>query len=147
MKRVASVLVLLLVGSAVMAGTTSAGGNGSEKTVLRNTTSYSCGGGANPAPDSDSFAVLNERNGTLSAEVVLRNARPNATYTVWVIQTPSGADCGSPDLTITTNGQGNGTGHWDEPILPGNNGAWVAAFAFGSSGPGQFLYGPAAVLS
>lgn len=144
MRRTAILAAFVLMGAAITAGTTSAGGNGAQKTVLRHTTSYTCGGGANPAPDSDSFAVLNAHGNTLSSEVVLRNAIPNATYSVWVIQTPSGADCGTVDFTITTNGQGNGTSHWEEPILAGSTGAWVAAFT--SFAPGGFLYGPAATL-
>jgi hypothetical protein len=144
MKRTIRLFGLVLLATALSAGTTFAGGNGAQKTTLLNTTSYSCGSGANPAPESASFAVLNAHDNTLSAEVVLRKALPNATYTVWVIQTPSGADCGTPNLTITTNGQGNGTGHWDEPIIPGSTGAWVAAFA--SFAPGGYLYGTNAVL-
>ncbi len=145
MKRITMALALMLAAAAVTAGATSAGGNGAEKTVLRQTTTYTCGGGAAPAPASDSFAVLNARNGRLMAEVVLRHAIPNATYTVWVIQTPTGADCAASDFTMTTNGQGNASRHWEEAILAGNTGAWVAAF--NSFAPNGFLYGPSAVLS
>jgi hypothetical protein len=145
MKRIATALALVLVAAAVTAGTTAAGGNGAQKTILRHTTTYTCGGGAVPAPASDSFAVLNARNGKLMAEVVLRHAIPNATYTVWVIQTPSGADCATPNFTMKTNGQGNAARHWEEPILAGTTGAWVAAF--NSFAPNGFLYGPSAVLS
>jgi len=145
MKRITTVLALLLAAAAVTAGTTPAGGNGAEKTVLRQTTSYTCGGGANPAPASNSFAILNARHGKLMAQVVLRHAIPNATYRVWIIQTPTGADCGTQDFTVKTNGQGNASYHWEEPVLPGNTGAWVAAFnSFAANG---FLYGPMAVLS
>lgn len=145
MKRITMALALMVALAAITAGVTSAGGNGAEKTVLRHTTSYTCGGGANPAPASNSFAVLNARNGKLMAQVVLRHAIPNATYTVWVIQTPTGADCGTPNFTMTTNAQGNASHHWEEPILAGNTGAWVAAFNSGA--PNGFLYGPMAVLS
>ena len=145
MKRITTALALTLVVAAVTAGVTSAGGNGAEKTVLRHTLSYTCGGGANPAPASNSFAILNARNGKLMGQLVLRHAMPNATYTVWVIQTPTGADCNQPNFTVKTNGQGNASHHWEEPILPGNTGAWVAAFKFAA--PTDALYGPAAVLS
>jgi hypothetical protein len=144
MKRITTALALVLLVGAITAGTTSAGGSGAQKTPLLNTTNYTCGGGALPAPESDSFAVLNARNGKLMGEVVLRNAIPNATYRVWVIQTPSGADCPTQDFTMTTNDQGYAASHWEESILAGNTGAWVAAFT--SFAPGGFLYGPNAVL-
>ena len=97
MRRIVTALAVVLLAGATITATTSAGGNGAEKTPLLHTTAYTCSTGAFPAPESDSFAVLNSRNGKLMAEVVLRHALPNATYTVWVIQTPSGADCGAPD--------------------------------------------------
>jgi hypothetical protein len=145
MKRITIAVALVLTAAAVTAGMSSAGGNGAEKTVLRHTFSYTCGGGANPAPASNSFAILNARNGKLMGQLVLRHVIPNATYTVWVIQTPTGADCAQPNFTVKTNGQGNASYHWEEPILAGNTGAWVAAFNSGA--PNGFLYGPSAVLS
>ena len=134
-------LLACLVGVAALAVPSAfAGGSGAQKINLMASTTYTCGGGTVPGsgPLLDSFAVLNQHGDTLSAEISIKKGIPNATYTIWVIQTPSGSDCGSPDTTLTTNGQGNGNVHWDEPIIAGSTGAWVAAFNSFSTGGFQY---------
>jgi hypothetical protein len=61
----------------------------------------------------------------LIAEVALKNALPNTTYNVRLIQTPSGADCGVFDGTLTTNSEGNGNTNIQEPALLGTTDAFV----------------------
>lgn len=65
-------------------------------------------------------------NHQLIAEVTLKNALPNTTYNVRLIQTPSGSDCFVVDTTLTTNAQGNGNANVMEAELPGTTGAFVA---------------------
>ncbi len=73
------------------------------------------------------FAIINKtRSGKLIAEVSLKHARPNTTYNVRLIQTPSGSDCGVVDGTLTTNVRGNGNAHIQEAVLAGSTGAFVA---------------------
>jgi hypothetical protein len=71
------------------------------------------------------FAVIHEHGGNLATEVALKHALPNTTYAVFLVQTPSGADCLARDTSLTTNGRGNGNVHWSEPMMPGTTGAWV----------------------
>lgn len=75
------------------------------------------------------FAIIHTTgSGRLMANVVLQNAEPNTTYSVRLIQTPSGAGC-SPLIgpnTITTNASGNGTINIQEPLMTGTTDAFVA---------------------
>ncbi len=68
----------------------------------------SCSTGAEPTPKTFGFAVLNTPGDetTLSGEVALKHATPNATYNVVVVQGVCLAF--TPVGEITTNGQGNG---------------------------------------
>lgn len=138
--RLRKTLATLVAGAALVGAVASsawAGGNGAQKVPLTTSLNYTCGGGAIGGAETKSFAVLNQHNGLLSAEIQIKDGTPNATYTVWVIQTPSGSDCGEPNATITTDANGHGSLHYSEPIIPGSTGAWVAAFAnFGSDGHG-----------
>lgn len=55
---------------------------------------------------------------TVSADVVLKDASPNTTYLIQLVQS-DGTGCGQVDGTLTTNGQGNGEALVTEPISPG----------------------------
>ena len=76
-----------------------------------------CGAGGTPTPGTFGFAVFNTpgHETTLSGEVALKHAAPNATYPVEVLQ-----DCGSTFVgTITTNTKGNGNLHFTTERDPG----------------------------
>ena len=70
-------------------------------------------------PETNGFAVIVRVDGNVVAEVSLKGGLPNTTYNVRLIQTPSGSDCFTFDGTLTTNGQGNGNAHIEEPLLAG----------------------------
>jgi hypothetical protein len=92
------------------------------------------------------FVVLNTNaGGDLIAEVVLQGARPDATYYVFVNQSPG--DCPTPASgTITTNGQGNGSGHFVEPRNPTATSFWISALTFGQP-VAQGIHSQAVVLN
>lgn len=77
------------------------------------------------------FVIINKTgSGKLIANVVLKNAAPNTTYNIRLIQTPTSAtnDCGSflaGEATLTTNAQGNGHVNYQEPVLIGAHDAFV----------------------
>jgi hypothetical protein len=110
-------------------GTSSAlaGGSGAQKVPFVHDQSGLCQEGLPPGTPGtgNGFAVLNEDAGNVAVQVALKHALPNTTYSVRLIQTPSGADCFSLDTTLTTNREGNGNVHWSEPIMPGTTGAFV----------------------
>jgi hypothetical protein len=67
--------------------------------------------------DGFGFAVINApANGTVAATVSLKGVQPDTEYSVFLIQ--GVADCGgTPDGTIMTNRQGNGTAYVSEPSV------------------------------
>jgi hypothetical protein len=86
--------------------------NGATKVNLLADSSGSCGSGATTGtPGYGSAIIKRDGNGTLSAEVHLTNATPNHTYTLEIVQTPSGAGCFVGTTTLTTNNQGIGNAH------------------------------------
>jgi hypothetical protein len=62
---------------------------------------------------------------TLSGEVALKNAVPNVTYEVLVIQYPS---CQGTKATLTTHKQGNGSLHFTTERRPLNTKFFVDVF-------------------
>jgi hypothetical protein len=68
------------------------------------------------AADGFGFAVMNApANGTVAATVSLKGLQPDTEYSVFLIQ--GNSDCGTPDGTIMTNRQGNGTTYVSEPSV------------------------------
>jgi hypothetical protein len=70
------------------------------------------------------FALIVHGPQGVHATVVLRDGRPDATYTVYLIETvgvPSGPpmDCLVPDATLMTNHAGTGVALIRESLLPG----------------------------
>jgi hypothetical protein len=70
------------------------------------------------------FALIVHGPQRVHATVVLRDGRPDATYTVYLIETvgdPSGPpmDCLVPDATLMTNHAGRGVAVIRESLLPG----------------------------
>jgi hypothetical protein len=82
--------------------------------------------GLDPAPGDDvsqpgpGFVVFSQDRdaNTVSANVVLKDAAPNTTYPIRLIQS-DGSNCFTVDATLTTNKQGNGQAKVVEPIHPG----------------------------
>ena len=86
----------------------------------------SCNVGATGGTDTNAFTVINFNGaGQVGATVSIKDGAPNATYSVSLVQTPSGENCFATEATLTTNKQGNGTVHLDEDVLPGTTGAFV----------------------
>src|SRR5579863_2807619 len=105
----ASVAVTALIG--LTAGPAFAD-NGATKVQLLADSSGNCGSGASGGTSGYGFAIIKtDGNGTISAQVVLQNATPNQTYSLEIVQTPSGSGCFVGTATLATNGQGNGTAH------------------------------------
>lgn len=61
----------------------------------------------------------------MAASVDFKNAAPDTIYEVFLVQTPSGADCLTLDGFLTTNANGNGNANVNEPLLPGTTDAFV----------------------
>ena len=91
-----------------------------------------CSGGLvnppSPLPTGNGFVVLNAANGVVSGEVSVKNATPNTTYNIDLVQTPSGTDCFVYNFSLTTNSQGNGNVHVSAPQHAGDTGAFVDLF-------------------
>ena len=139
-------LAAALVGGALalFPGLAQAGGSGAQKAPLVSVGSLFCTGSGTPGPvANDGFAVLNETgDGHVVAVVSVKDAQPNTTYFVSVVQTPSAAGCNTYPFHFTTNGQGNGTGTFDVSAVSGTTGALVEVSPFGGplwlSDPVQF---------
>ena len=100
---------------------------------LHPTSAVSCQPGTAGTP-TDSFAIIKNANNTVSAQVALKNAVPNVTYAVFLVQTPTGSGCADIAGTIQTSGQGNGNVHVSAPLSGGATGAFVDVLAkFGGS--------------
>lgn len=83
--------------------------------------------GENVSQAGPGFVIFNEGAlGVVHANVALKDASPNTTYVVRLVQAiPSGGDCFSVDGLITTNGNGNGTLNIEEAKLAGATSAQV----------------------
>jgi hypothetical protein len=116
----------LLVVTALVAFAGPAGANGTQKVDLLKQAFGTCSTGAAGGVPEIGFAVIHATgSGKLIAEVAMKNATPNHTYPVSLVQTPSGENCLSAEGTITTNGKGNGNVNIQEPLLPGTTGAFI----------------------
>ena len=87
-----------------------------------------CFTGATAGTPTASVAEIAENAGIITTKVKLKNAVPNTTYAVFVVQTPSGAGCNDVDGTITTDKGGNGNLILQEPLLPGSEDAFVYVY-------------------
>ena len=116
-----------------------------------------CPGGSSAPTPSVGFVILNShpplnavgQDSMVSAEVVVQGGIPNATYTIHVIQDPGNCPNVLSVGTVTTNGQGNGTGHAEVSRIPGAMTFWVIVidepdFLFLT--PKSLLASPAATL-
>jgi hypothetical protein len=100
--------------------------NGASKTPLLADSGGSCYSGASGGLTGYGFAIIKTNgNGTISAQVVLQNATPNQTYSLEIVQTPSGSGCFVGTATLSTNGQGNGTAHLSAAQLSGTTDAFI----------------------
>jgi len=125
----------VMVASAVLASAAlgvgpayGASGNGAQQEPFYKSNSLCTGPIFDTSGPTFGFAMIKEKTAqnTITTEVSLKHVAPNSTYTVRLIQTPSGADCRTFEaVTVTTNSQGNGNAHWTEPKLPGTTGAFV----------------------
>jgi len=103
-----------------------ANAQGAGKVTLLSSPSGSCNIGATAGSDTNAFAVINFNNaGKVGATVSIKDGAANATYSVSLVQIPSGEDCFTAEAELTTNGQGNGTTQLSEDVLPGTTGAFV----------------------
>ena len=111
--------------------------NGATKVNLLKDAFGNCGTGANGGTPTDGFAIIHSDGaGNVIAEVSLKGAQPNHTYTLDLVQTPSGESCFGSEATLTTNIDGNGNVNISEPLLPGTTGAFVLVQP---SGPDGFI--------
>jgi hypothetical protein len=131
---------------------------GSAKEPLFDSAAFSCPNGAASTTGSTfGYVVLNTHGPknaageqpVVTAEVVVQNGIPNATYQIYLNQYEGGCPTMSTG-TLTTNGQGNGTGHDEQPRVPGAKRFWVSAFdetAFAAGKAKSILRSPAATLN
>lgn len=114
-----------------------------------------CSTGALSTSPSVGFAILNShpplnsagQDSVIIGEVVVEGGVPNATYTVFVLQDPGNCLNVTSAGTLTTNGQGNGNGHFEVSRIPGAIDFWViAADQMDLLLPKSVLMSPAATL-
>ena len=119
--------------------------------------SVTCPGGSSAPTPSVGFVILNShpplnsvgQDSTVSAEVVVKGAIPNATYAVYLIQDPGNCPNVLSVGTIATNGEGNGNAHAEVSRIPGAMTFWVIVFdepEFLLLTPKSLLASPAATL-
>jgi hypothetical protein len=102
---------------------------------LHPTTRGNCNDPRTIGTATGSSAVIKKNaDNTVSAQVSLKNALPNAIYEVVLVQTPSGSNCFLTAGIIRTNTQGNGNERVSAPLTPGDTGAFVAVFGGDLSG-------------
>jgi hypothetical protein len=121
----------------MLSGSASAQGAGAQKVELLKESFGNCTIGTAGGNPTGGFAIIHSTgDGTLIAELSLKNAEPNQTYGVGLVQTPSGAHCTESEFQLTTNGNGNGNVNMQDPLLPGTTGAFVLVLP---SGPFGFI--------
>lgn len=104
--------------------------NGAQKLTLLANPGGTCQTGATGGTTTGSFAVINfPSNGTVAAEVAIKDAPANASISVNLVQIPSGESCFGAEATITTDVEGHANVHLSEPLLAGTTGAFVQAFS------------------
>jgi hypothetical protein len=135
-RRRAAVLVLPPLGALVallgFAGPARAAATPAQKTPLTQT-NRDCEGTVLGSQQTQSFGfakLTKTGSARLVVEVALKDATPNATYNIRLIQLVTGdpnaePDCAVIDGTLTTDAVGNGNANVQEPVLPGASTAWV----------------------
>jgi hypothetical protein len=129
---------------------------GSAKEPLFESDGFTCPTGAAATVGPFGYVVLNTEgprntlgeDSLVSAEVVVKNGDPDATYQIYLNQDPGGCPTVSSG-TLTTNAQGNGNGHVQLSRVPGATSFWVSAFdpAGYPLLPASILRSPAATLN
>jgi hypothetical protein len=107
-------------------------GSGAVKGAFFLDPTFACPTGAQPAAHAATFgfAILNTTgHHMLNVNVVLKGAKPNASYDVWVNQDPGSCPLAAPTKVgaIHTNARGNGTGHLRIAIVTTATHFWVSA--------------------
>jgi hypothetical protein len=128
MRRIRARIGLICVLAAIMALSSGAlaGANGATKVDLLANSSGVCEVGALGGTPTRGFAIIHSTSaGEVIAVLSLKNATPNHTYDVSLVQTPSGENCIASEFQVTTNRNGNGNVNMQEPLLPGTTGAFV----------------------
>ncbi len=147
MRRLLISLVVTITVSGSALGTASVANPGAEKAPLVHNVFEHCSGGfinpPSPLPIGFGFALINATEDTLIAKVSLKNALPDTTYHVALTQLPSTTGCNVYNYTLTTNSQGNGNVHIEQPLLPGTTGAFIDLWDFAS----YFYNSPVVVIA
>ncbi len=127
-----AVLLAVGVGVALGGGGASAAGAEAQRVPLARQVNRGCfTGGEAGAATNGTVHIHATGSGKIVATVQLKDALPDTTYNVRLIQVPGGADCATLDGTLITNAQGNGNLTLQEPVLPGTTGAFVVLNAVG----------------
>jgi hypothetical protein len=113
-------------------GTDRGKSHGARKGAFFLNPTYTCATGAQPAANAKTFgfAILNTiGHHMLNVNVVLKGAKPNASYDVWVNQDPGSCPLAAPSKVgaVHTNARGNGTGHLRIAIVTTASHFWVSA--------------------
>jgi hypothetical protein len=128
-KRTTATLLAFLTVMVGSGGASALAGQGDTRVPLIRDPSNNCERGADAIPgtgsSTNSFVVVHPAGqNTLGVEVVLRDAEPDATYNVFLIQViadpgelGTAPDCLTQDATLTTNAQGSGIVHLSEERL------------------------------
>jgi hypothetical protein len=124
-------LVAIVTTTALSAAALANPGSPGVRVQLQQTQAVNCDTGGSPAPATESYFILSWNDRTVAAKVELRHAQPEATYDVYLAQTPLTADNPTcyPGLvigTITTNPAGNGHGDFSAPRYSSTTGAFVS---------------------
>ena len=123
MTRRTKIAAALAVGASLLIAAPASAGKGAEKATLYASTEINCVDGSS-AGTASGFAVINvvpQPVPIVMATVALKDAPPNQTWNVFLVQSGREAVCGTTNGTITTNLAGNGTTRVQEPLIAGDN--------------------------
>jgi hypothetical protein len=98
----------------------------------------SCSGATTGAPTGGFVVIKQNADNTVSADVELKNAVPDATYFANIWLTNGSAQCFLEiGGEVKTNGQGVGSAHISVKTRSGTTGAYVSAFTTSGAAPGR----------
>jgi hypothetical protein len=101
-------------------------GHGATKVALQVQAFGSCNTGPEGGEPTGGFAIIHATgSGKAVAVLSLKRLTPRHTYEVALVQTPSGADCFTPDATVRTSARGNGTVNIQERLRRGTTGVFL----------------------
>jgi hypothetical protein len=120
------IVTFIAIGAVLVALPASASA-GKSKQVIFDKATGECGKGITGGTPTAGFALITVKAGTVKVKITAKGLRPNTTYQVDVVQTPSGESCAlSPgETSLKTNSKGIGKVSYSEPVIAGQTGVFI----------------------